>query len=858
MSAGHSAFSVMARKISGFWAFSALAALVCMGWLLSIPTERYAGMPFGLSPIRLGLVAALLVAAGISLLLAALARRPGMRVSTWTEHARLLLALISLALAVPTLWLALLPASQVGGYATTLIRARPILAYLAAVSSVASLALAGWRFGWRPGGPAAALRAQTATLRLTGGVLLAGMALVAFMFLSGYGVTPDAQGWNTPSVPVTALQMLAVLLSILGLSLVLGPAAGRSTERWSKADTLLAVGMWLAAAILWNVVPLPAGFFAPGPYPPTNEFQPFSDAARFDYAGQFLLIGEGILGGRFTDRPVYMAFLALLRATAGQSYSASILLQVLVFAIAPAALYALGRRLHGRAAGMLLALLFILQERNTIEATRWLEVSHARWMMTEFPAMLLMLLALLAFVLAYRRRPFWPYLGLAGALLAAASMVRANPLFFFLGVLAYWFLTHLRAPRQAVLGCIALLAAFALCSVPWMLRTRAQNNITIFYLPKLENVIQMRFVEQAAPDEAHMTAPTPLPGSASPQAAVVPTLPVPVPAATKNTLALRAEAMARHSLHTGLAALFILPGDPNLLTLANTLHRYPYTKAGLAAPPARVLAMLLLNIAIISLGIVAAWRAQRWAGLAPLVLFLALCLSNGVARSSGGRYQVGVDWVLLVYFALGVVQAGRWFLAAFGLPDNRPIPDAQSAPAAKRAVAAVFALAFLLCAAPPLAELVIPQRPVRTLEQALSQPEIQPLLPAPAEQILQLARAEGSIVRYGRLLYPRFYYHDRREPSPTSVNRTRVYPRLVFEIISDQDKSNGVLPVTQIPDIPSGATALMIGCGIRNDTQVHTLIILAPGEPRVFTRDPLAPMACPIPEPVCDNNHNCR
>ena len=58
MSADRPVSRVTARKLSGFWAFSALVALVCTGWLLSIPTERYAGMPFGLSPIRLSLVLA--------------------------------------------------------------------------------------------------------------------------------------------------------------------------------------------------------------------------------------------------------------------------------------------------------------------------------------------------------------------------------------------------------------------------------------------------------------------------------------------------------------------------------------------------------------------------------------------------------------------------------------------------------------------------------------------------------------------------------------------------------------------------------------------------------------------------------
>jgi len=381
-------------------------------------------------------------------------------------------------------------------------------------------------------------------------------------------------------------------------------------------------------------------------------------------------------------------------------------------------------------------------------------------------------------------------------------------------------------------------------------------------MPKLENVIYRRFERglPPAPDPASRPAYEPTPGNNT-STVIVPTVPPGTPAqrtGSPSTLATRARIVAQHSLHTAISALFILPAHPDLSFLTDALQRYPYTDAGMLSPPAGTLVMLALNLAIICLGAALAWRKLGWAGLAPLALFFALCLSNGVARSSGGRYQVGSDWVILVYFALGVAEIGLWLLATFRWPAEHAPARAPAAPVAGRLLAAWLVLVVLVAAAPPLAELAVPRRSVRTAAQAMAQPGVEALLPASAAEIEQFAQSEGAIVRYGRLLYPRYYFHDRGEPTSDSPYRVRAYPRLVFEMLSNTYKTNAILPLPDIPDLASGATVMIIGCQTKRETQVHTLIILAPGEPRVYTRDPYAELQCPIPEPVCDNNHNCR
>jgi len=70
--------------------------------------------------------------------------------------------------------------------------------------------------------------------------------------------------------------------------------------------------------------------------------------------------------------------------------------------------------------------------------------------------------------------------------------------------------------------------------------------------------------------------------------------------------------------------------------------------------------LLLLELCLIALGIGTCWSRWKIAGLAPLLLSLAYMLALGLARTSGGRYIVPVDWVTYFYFGVGLVQVGLW------------------------------------------------------------------------------------------------------------------------------------------------------------------------------------------------------
>ena len=73
------------------------------------------------------------------------------------------------------------------------------------------------------------------------------------------------------------------------------------------------------------------------------------------------------------------------------------------------------------------------------------------------------------------------------------------------------------------------------------------------------------------------------------------------------------------------------------------------------------------------LGIASAWHSSRLAGLVPLTFLIAYDLSNALARTSGSRYLVPTDWVLLFYFALGIIQICRWIGVFLRNPLEPPL-----------------------------------------------------------------------------------------------------------------------------------------------------------------------------------------
>lgn len=76
---------------------------------------------------------------------------------------------------------------------------------------------------------------------------------------------------------------------------------------------------------------------------------------------------------------------------------------------------------------------------------------------------------------------------------------------------------------------------------------------------------------------------------------------------------------------------------------------------------AQHMAVLIFNLTIWSLGWTAIWRRDRWAALAPWVVYGAYVVALAFGRTAGGRYIVPIDWIPLAYYLAG------WLVLAYAL-----------------------------------------------------------------------------------------------------------------------------------------------------------------------------------------------
>ena len=139
------------------------------------------------------------------------------------------------------------------------------------------------------------------------------LALWGWMAWSGMGIIPDSVFWNDPGVPLLVIQVLISL--VLGCFFYVYEANLTKNAKviYLKTDILICILVGSFAALFWIFTPQSPSFFAPGPYPPNNEFYPFSDANIYDTSAQSALIGRGYTSP-FTcaDKPLYITLLTWL------------------------------------------------------------------------------------------------------------------------------------------------------------------------------------------------------------------------------------------------------------------------------------------------------------------------------------------------------------------------------------------------------------------------------------------------------------------------------------------------------------------------------------------------------------------
>jgi hypothetical protein len=833
----------MKSSMLKFWPLFFLLSLVEGGIsfasLALIPADERKAVLFGFSPTRLVMLFALLAALVVLVILFFYSwRRPDWRVR-WLNPERYerLYLILNVAAAVGMLAVGagmfFLRYYDPERTMALFVRAQPLLVFAFLFCAEAMF----WLLVLRKGVHAEAWGERKKVWIIALFIFAALLTVWGLIALTGLGIRPDEVYPSVPGVPLLGWQ---VVVAILGgwLALMIG-LRGWFDKNPRLADLILAVMIWGIAVAVWMSVPLSVlrtSFYAPIPDGSIQPF-PYSDAGFYDSLARGLLLGLGFIQ-QIPPRPLFIVFLAGLDWLFGGDYGKVVLGQTLVIALLPVVLYFLGKRLHSRPAGVLVALLVIFRELTSLWVSSTATVSNSKMLLSDLPTCLAIAAFLLFIVSLFSdKKPSTLKIFFAGGIFGLLLLLRTQSLFLLLALLVAG-LSALRSSWKRWLASAAVfMAGFALGLCPWIVR-----NWIVTGAPALDDPMQFRAAASmylnATTDYWATDVGTASAGEASKQVV---------------------RFIFQHPGYVGgfitnqfitneVDTLLVLPlAEPYNGIRAPVNTYWTSWNGSLTWQNKLLLAGYLLLIAA---GVGAAWKRLRWAGILPLLFNISYALSCGVGRISGWRYILPVDWVGYFYFALGVMEVLAGLALLFGANASRVFPEMlprppQAGPVSGRAAYWKFVLAgafFLFVGSLPLIlERAIPSHFGNLPTDALIQ-QVADLGGADPGSLQQFASQSDAVIMAGRLLYPRFYWANTGMASahPWPAYITRDYSRMGFILVNAQGSPQAVLPVRDGPllPFPNDRDVIILGCQSTDYVDVR-LVLFVDGKILYTGGDPL-------------------
>ena len=695
--------------------------------------------------------------------------------------------------------------------------------------------------------------------------LAAGICLIVFGLVAWgssqrvVGMTGEEDFWYGAGVPVLVTQVLVALVVSFLFSLFWKKISGNQNSRNAlRADRVIFIAIWLLAAFLWIEQPIRPDFIISKPTAPNFELYPDYDGKFYDVTSQYALIGQELNNGDFYDRILYPAFLFYLHMLGGQDYQTVMAIQAGILAVFPALIYLLGKHLYSRPVGMGLAILFTLRGLNSMELGGVIDTAHQKHMMTDFPTAVMILLASLLMVKWVQSKGSrWTYAGFAAGTLGLTTLLRPHAMGLVALLLLLVFIVYRKRARLWVGFSVLVVTVMVASVLPWSQFGGHNASINELYFERILNTIRQRY-----PD-------FPLPGEDS----SIPTMRTSAHPTRARIVFQEQKSMTDFVLDNFLnnlvTAAQTLPSTPywfDLRTMVKESENYwkPYWDGELSLWGRF---FLPLNLGLVALGIAVAWKRARLSGLIPLFVMLLFFGMNALARTSGGRYLVPVDWALILYYFLGLMLLWEMAAAFFGkalfvVESLQAERDAYPS-FGRKAILQIAGIVLLfggLGSLLPLTGSFFEQRYPPVTQKILWQHFIaQPgaLSGVTGADIKAFFSHPNAQVLQGRILYPRFFERlSGYEASMFDYYRPRIYPRMVLTLLGPQGETSVILPVSEVPRLPNASDAIILAC--REGDHVQAWAIWLTAENRIIKRDPAAPLSCPLREPVCDNNRNCQ
>jgi hypothetical protein len=838
------------RKIQYYLVGLGLAGLACLIWLVLIPSDAKGALLFGFSAFRLFLFGILLIPILTSFFLAF----KGVHSSQWKywwgntlnrEKVFILLKCASLiGLLLSLFFLLLFPLYKNGVFLPYYQRLQPLAVWLLSFCIISPLFITFYS----PQEILAPVSHSSKTYKLTLLIFILLLAIWLVILATGLGTTPDPSYWDDHHpVPLLEGQLMFVCLGGLlavFINFLFQWICSRKTKKFDHQrlfiwlDVALFVIIWFSAFSLWIQQPIPNSYFTPRIRPPNYEVYPYSDARVHDSDSQGILLGEVNSSQRIIRRPVYALFLAGLHSLGGQDYTTIILLQVLVMAFVPALMYLLVKRMGNRLVGILLAFFTILIEFNTLQVASLTTTSNTKILMTEWPAMLLMVglvLLLVTWAGKPENRKLYPLI--IGGVLGALILLRSQSLILIPFILVVLFFILHKKWKTFLSASFLFGLGIGLLIIPWLFRNWQIIGKISFEDPRYARAVIQRFENQAnvsgiSQQEEIDISDSDLFGSA-------------IQYMLKNPVEYSGF-VVNNFIHNEVLSVFIFPVRSlsviGLAGIFKPVDLFWLDPANVVQIPQVIL--LIIYLAIISLGIAFAFNHWNIIGLIPLIIHFAYNLSSAASRISGWRFILPVQWIVVFYFCVGLAQLFIWLLVFFGfsfeklqslfiLGGNPEQVDKKIRKSILRGfLICFFTLDLIGLALPGAMQLVYPRyasQDKATLSEELLADKNWVSVPQMKEEVIDLLMDDQIIVEKGMAFYPRFYAANEGEPGLNAgTYQFRLFPRFIFLLIS-KDQREIMLPTQNSPQYFPNAVEVIV-VGRQNGDDFETLLVNVVGK----------------------------
>ena len=597
--------------------------------------------------------------------------------------------------------------------------------------------------------------------------------LLFFLFTAWIFPILSGQLWWV-SVPILITQIFIAWIIATFILLIPGSFYHRiPTILKRQSDLIIFVIIWIISAVLWITQPVNYGSeeysLTPEqqqfilPRRPNYELYPRFDSETYFNVSESIVTGGGIY--RSIDKPFFLAIEGFLNWVTGGSFGKMLDLQTIILASFPAVIYLLGSKIHSRTAGLFAASLAVMQGINGIRLLDSTKVLLSEPFM-QLGTALIALIAFLAFRATGKGRLSF-YL-ILGGILGLSALIRLNTIVLIPFILLIALILYAREKKSFYITAGIFIIGIFLAFAPWMVHNSIEyNNPFAFVILKVRGVIVNKRYEsindkieiyEAAKEDVESPQVSEEPDGDVPadQLTIKPSIPITI---------------LRHFLNNTITSLSILPGSgiPQDLNYGSRNQRYwsGYdTTLFEGVDPA----FFVFNLLVLSIGVSSIIKKHKVTGFIPIAVFFGYHLSNGIAVSSGHRYAQPVSWIILFYYAIGLISISKVLFNLLKINTHSALPLPEEPVVRKlwktELIAAGICILILACS-PVIADLLpvnrYPKISEDSLINAVNNSENFNFYGEKGhlDAFLEAVKADHLDIAYGQILTPMFINNDR-------------------------------------------------------------------------------------------------